>query len=162
MVSGMLSGMQMLSGAGAVVDFAKNLQQQARAQQQAAQQAQNLNGMFKSVYGLQAASAITKDRLSNQAGAMPPISYGTGMIDALNTKNWKKPEGKTMLGHLRDYLGKNRDIIFNVALIVLVDHFVFNGAFREKIKNLLDQFLVKTHKMISVDEATVGKTSESV
>lgn len=60
----------------------------------------------------------------------------------------KPTKGKSMLNHLRDYFGKNRDLIFNVAIIILVDHFVFNGAFREKIKSLLDKFLCKTHEML--------------
>lgn len=95
-------------------------------------------------------SQLAQQQQGSVWGATQPIYYPASPQLILAKPN-KPVKGKSMLQHARDYFGKNRDIIFNVAIIILVDHFVFKGAFREKIKNLLDGFLVKTHKMLDIN-----------
>lgn len=58
-----------------------------------------------------------------------------------------KPEGKLM-DAFKSYLSKNSGVIFTVAFVVLIDHFVFNGTFRDKIKSLVDGFLNKAAKQV--------------
>lgn len=58
-----------------------------------------------------------------------------------------KQEGKLM-DAFKNYLSKNSGVIFTVMFVVLVDHFVFNGTFREKIKSLVDGFLNKAAKQV--------------
>lgn len=50
--------------------------------------------------------------------------------------------------YLKEYFHKNRDLIFNISLILLIDHFVFNGAFREKIKSIMDGLINRTEKQL--------------
>lgn len=67
-------------------------------------------------------------------------------LDKVNQKNQKK-KGNIMSG-LKEYFEKNKDLIYSIGLIVLVDHFIFKGAFREKIKAMVETFCTKTHAMI--------------
>lgn len=48
----------------------------------------------------------------------------------------------------RDYLEAHRDTIFTLLLILLVDHYVFKGAFSETIKEGFEKLLRHAHKKI--------------
>jgi hypothetical protein len=53
-----------------------------------------------------------------------------------------KTERKTtMLADARKYVSDNRDLIYTVIFVAILDHLLFDGAFREKIKSLVDGFL---------------------
>lgn len=41
------------------------------------------------------------------------------------------------------YIEKHRDIFLTIGVVLILDHFVFGGAFREKLKNIIDNFLDK-------------------
>lgn len=76
-----------------------------------------------------------------------------------SSDNLKKRGTIGIVEHLKDYFKSNRDLIFNMALILLIDHFIFKGVFREKIKALVDSFCVKTHKMIEASHHDVTPNS---
>lgn len=73
--------------------------------------------------------------------------------------NWKlsdedfylmeQKQGDSMLSGVKEYFQKNRDVVFTLILCILVDKFVFNGAFTAKIKNTIDKLLDDTHKRIT-------------
>lgn len=44
---------------------------------------------------------------------------------------------------LKTYLKENRDLVFTVLLVLLVDQFAFEGAFRERVKKLIEGLLSK-------------------
>lgn len=50
---------------------------------------------------------------------------------------------KDLLGSLKTYLNENRDLIFTVGLVLLLDEYAFNGVFRDRLKNLVEGFLSK-------------------
>ena len=50
---------------------------------------------------------------------------------------------------LKQYLEKNRDIFFTIGIVLILDHFVFGGAFREKLRAIVDSFLDKKTKEIT-------------
>jgi hypothetical protein len=58
-------------------------------------------------------------------------------------------QGVSMLSNVKEYFQKNRDVVFTLILCILVDKFVFNGAFTAKIKNTIDKLLDDTHKRIT-------------
>ena len=64
----------------------------------------------------------------------------------LSANRTKSKESK--MDYLKEYFSKNRDTIFTIVLVVLIDHFVFNGAFREKVKSVVDSMLNKANKQI--------------
>ena len=49
----------------------------------------------------------------------------------------------------KQYLEKHRDVFFTLGVMLVLDHFVFAGAFREKIKQLVDSLLDKKTKEIT-------------
>lgn len=57
-------------------------------------------------------------------------------------------QGGTMLDSLKSYFNKNQETFYTIGLIILIDHFVFNGAFRDKIKQLVDKLINKTEKQL--------------
>jgi len=50
---------------------------------------------------------------------------------------------KGLFEDLRIYLKENRDMVYTIGLVLLVDHFVFEGAFRDRLKRLVEGFLTK-------------------
>ncbi len=63
---------------------------------------------------------------------------------ALPTKKEKKV---TMV---RDYINKHRDVIFTLAVALLVDHFVLNGALRHRIQAVIEAALEKIEKALGL------------
>lgn len=94
----------------------------SQLQQALGQQQMNVN------YGLRTLSYYQEDKIKN-----------------------KKEERGTMK-MMKEYLEKHKDAIFTVALVMLVDHFIFGGAFREKIKITIEALLEKAQKQLAKHE----------
>jgi len=54
---------------------------------------------------------------------------------------------------IKGYFKKHEETCITLAIIILVDHFIFNGSFRQKIQNLVDGLLAKTSKKLLEEEA---------
>jgi hypothetical protein len=52
------------------------------------------------------------------------------------------------LNALKDYFMKHKDSLFTIGIVILIDHFVFDGAFRDKIKATVESMLNKAHKKL--------------
>lgn len=50
---------------------------------------------------------------------------------------------KDFLGSLKTYLNENRDLIFTVGLVLILDEYAFKGVFRTRLQNLVEGFLSK-------------------
>lgn len=57
-----------------------------------------------------------------------------------------KKEGIMKL--FRDYLNTHRDLIFTVALVFIADHYLLNGALKERIQRLLEGILNKAESTL--------------
>lgn len=51
---------------------------------------------------------------------------------------------------VRGYFKDNRDLILTVALVLVIDEFVFDGAFRDRIKKLVNGMLKKAQSKLGV------------
>lgn len=61
----------------------------------------------------------------------------------------KQKESKKMgSGYIREYFIKHRDLLMGLTVVLLLDHFIFEGAFREKIKRIVHSFLDKAENKI--------------
>ncbi len=49
---------------------------------------------------------------------------------------------------VKDYFKKNQDAFITIAIIVLLDNFLFEGKFRERIKSMIENVLTKTEKKL--------------
>jgi hypothetical protein len=53
---------------------------------------------------------------------------------------------KTMLENVKGYVEKHKDMLFTLGLVILVDHFLFKGALRERIKGTVEGALKKVEE----------------
>lgn len=60
----------------------------------------------------------------------------------------KPTKRKGIMKLFRDYLEAHRDTIFTLILILLADHYVFNGAFADTIRDAFKKLLDKAHQKI--------------
>ena len=87
--------------------------------------------------------------LQGMSGAFTGVSMAGTITNIGNTtKQPKKEEGKTMLGNVKGYIEKHKDVIFTLGLVILVDHFLFRGALRERIKGTIEGVLKKAENLI--------------
>ena len=68
---------------------------------------------------------------------------GPNRIDGRNFRLLKLTKGEHMIDSMKEYVTKHRDIFFTIGFILILDHFVFGGAFKEKIQDLIHKFLDK-------------------
>lgn len=50
---------------------------------------------------------------------------------------------RELTGDLRGFIKDNRDLIFSVLMVLVLDHYVFAGAFRERLKGVVEGVLHK-------------------
>jgi hypothetical protein len=79
-------------------------------------------------------------------------------IVSIGNNNKNIVEGATKMfqgiaGDLKGYLSANKDLIYGLVLILLIDQYVFEGAFRNRIKGIVEGLLKKAE-----DQAGVGTT----
>jgi hypothetical protein len=68
-----------------------------------------------------------------------PIRYDANGYILANPKTRRK----TMLDNVKGYVEKHKDMLFTLGLVILVDHFLFKGALRERIKATVEGALKK-------------------
>lgn len=60
-------------------------------------------------------------------------------------------KGGIMMDSLKQYITKHRDIFFTIGFILVLDHFVFGGAFKKKLEDFIHSILdrqIKTAKVV--------------
>lgn len=61
-------------------------------------------------------------------------------------------KGNTMKESFSKFLKDNSSILYTVAVVLVVDHLAFGGAFREKIKSLVEGLLNNAQKQLDKKE----------
>lgn len=69
------------------------------------------------------------------------------IVGQQNIVSLKKPK-RSVMKLFKEYLEAHRDTIFTLGLLLLVDHYVFAGAFSAQIKAVFQKLLDKTHAKI--------------
>lgn len=92
---------------------------------------------------------VKSDNTSSKLGSIfTDISFG-GLIENYTLVNKQKENKmKEILKDLGQFLKEHRTVIYTVALIALVDHFILGGKFRDKLKELAEKALTKAHKQL--------------
>lgn len=54
--------------------------------------------------------------------------------------------------YVKDYLVKHRELLMGLGLFLVLDHFLLNGAFKDKINKLIHGILDKAEKKLSHDD----------
>lgn len=55
---------------------------------------------------------------------------------------------KSVVGDTRAFIAEHKNIIYTIAILFLVDHFIFDGGFRNKLKSLMDKMINKVESKI--------------
>lgn len=58
---------------------------------------------------------------------------------------------KELFGDLRQYIRENRDLIFSIVFVLVLDEYVFDGAFRDRIKSCIEGVLKKVERKTGID-----------
>lgn len=45
------------------------------------------------------------------------------------------------MGYVKDYFVRHRELILTIGLLVVVDHYLFRGAFKEKLRGIVHKLL---------------------
>lgn len=62
----------------------------------------------------------------------------------------------SVVNDLKSYVSENRNLVWTVVFVVLLDHFVFGGAFRERLKSLVEGLLNKAEGK-TIDVSAIRK-----
>lgn len=79
------------------------------------------------------------------------IFYGVHPLQRLHAQIAKEQETKkeSFMQYVKEYFVKHRELIMSLVVFTLIDHLIFNGAFREKIEKLVHNLLDKADKKLS-------------
>lgn len=93
---------------------------------------------------------LRAQQLSVAAQWQQPIPYLTNL-------EIKKEEKKEMgPSFVREYFVKHKELFMGFFVIVLLDHFIFEGAFRERLKKIVHSFLDKADAKVNSIEVKVA------
>lgn len=119
-----------------------------------------LSQQYQSNFGQQQMNALAQQQLNytyqelmrmQQAGSQQNIP-GSLTYYKNNHEVYKeevKPVLKgSFMDSLRNYLNNHKDLIYTLILAFLADHYVLGGAFREKIKAVVEKLLDKAQQKI--------------
>jgi hypothetical protein len=110
-------------------------------------------GLRQSGVGIQELLAA-QQRMEALQGAKQTV-YGFQEI-----RDKHKIKKRSFMKLFKDYLEAHRDTIFTLVLILLADHYVFNGAFRETISDAFKKLLDKAHQKIDGLPTSVVKNEQ--
>ena len=65
-----------------------------------------------------------------------------GRVDAIERS---KPKGEGMIETVKCYVNKYRDFLMTIIFVLVVDHFVFKGALRKKVQDVVGGALDKAN-----------------
>lgn len=61
-------------------------------------------------------------------------------------RRFKLKKGSPMLEQVKKYYEKHQDVIFTIGAVLLMDYFLFNGALRTRVKELVEKMLRSVEK----------------
>lgn len=65
---------------------------------------------------------------------------------------------KEIITDIREFIKENRNIVYWIIVVLLLDHFVFEGKFRKKVKSVVEGCLNKVEKQINKGAIDVPAT----
>lgn len=69
-------------------------------------------------------------------------------FDAIKKLNGESKLIKEPLNDLKQFVQEHKNTIYIISFALLLDHFVFNGAFRARLKSMVDSMLSKVEKSL--------------
>lgn len=63
-----------------------------------------------------------------------------------------KLKGDNMVNDLKNYFSKNKDIFYTLGAVLIIDYFLFGGAMRKKVQDVVENMLNNVSKKVSAAE----------
>lgn len=63
-----------------------------------------------------------------------------------------EPRRNTMMENVKGYFEKHKDVILTLGIVILVDHFLFKGALRNRIQSTVEGCLSKVEKALHKED----------
>jgi hypothetical protein len=117
-------------------------------------------------YGGMGAPGVLGAQNSYPAGLFQSVNNQPGSIQGYNTRDGhlalqqqqfniqpasiKNKEHKKM-GFIKEYFTKHKELFMGLAVAMVLDRYLFDGAFQEKIKKIVHNLLDKTEEMLKLD-----------
>lgn len=77
---------------------------------------------------------------------------------SLTTPKKEKKIMGDMFTDMKKFIQEHRSVMYTVAVVALFDHFLFEGQFREKLKDLVKKFMTKAEN--SLDKVTHDQSKQ--
>lgn len=58
-----------------------------------------------------------------------------------------------MISSLKMYVQKHSDVLWTLATVILLDHFLFEGKFRTKIESIMESLITKAEDKVKSIES---------
>lgn len=72
----------------------------------------------------------------------------TSKKENLNMENDKHNFLTTTIKDMKGFISEHKNVIYTVLVIFLVDHFIFEGSFRERLKSIVNGLINKVEKKL--------------
>ena len=87
---------------------------------------------------------------SSESATILTVHFDNGVCWAVSPTELKLQKGDVkMIQSLKDYYKEHQDTVITIGLIVLLDHFLFGGALRQKIQDTVEKMLGHVEKRIT-------------
>lgn len=73
---------------------------------------------------------------------------GITIANNIYLKIFTKKGDKNMLNSFKDYLAKHKEVFWTLAIVFVIDHVVFNGAFKSKLQGMVEKLLDGAQKQL--------------
>lgn len=93
-------------------------------------------GGYFDLPGQQLQALMQQRQIQQQASPAPKLAAATQPGKAHHMF-------KDFFGDIRGYMKDNRDLIFSLVFVLVLDEYIFGGVFRERIKAIVEGFLKK-------------------
>lgn len=64
---------------------------------------------------------------------------------------------KELFTDMKKYASENRDLLYTIIFVLIIDEYIFGGAFRERVKGLVEGFLKRAEDKAGVISVTPTK-----
>lgn len=78
--------------------------------------------------------------------------YGAQAFQTGRTEKPKRIEKEKPMNFVKEYFSKHRELFMGLAIAIVLDKYLFGGAFHERLKRIITGMLDRTEGMLSLPE----------
>lgn len=103
-------------------------------------------GIITGIYGDQYSYRITEKNTLQESH----MTFEHSRVDLETVLIKEKNMVKELVTDVREFVKDNRSVVYTIAIIVLADQFLFKGAFRERLKAIVEKLLCKAEAKVDL------------